>query len=77
FDAQPASYRHAVLPPKVDVRVAIEAAHPMPWHRWLGTRGEIIGLSHFGASAPYERLYEEFGLTASAIVERVHRLLAA
>ena len=77
FEAQPASYRHEVLPPEVEARVAIEAAHPMPWHRWVGDRGQVIGLRHFGASAPYERLYEEFGITAAAIVERVHRMLAA
>ena len=76
FVAQPSDYRHAVLPPDVEVRVAIEAAHPMPWYRWVGTRGQIVGLAHFGASAPYERLYEEFGLTATALVERVRGMLA-
>ncbi len=76
FEAQPSEYRHAVLPPDVEVRVAIEAAHPMPWYRWVGTRGQIVGLAHFGASAPYERLYEEFGLTATALVERIRGMLA-
>ena len=76
FVAQPSDYRHAVLPPDVEVRVAIEAAHPMPWYRWVGTRGQIVGLAHFGASAPYERLYEEFGLTATALVERIRGMLA-
>ena len=71
FAAQPATYRDRVLPPKVTLRVAVEAAHPQPWWRWVGDAGEVIGLDHFGASAPYKRLYEEFGLTADAVAARL------
>ncbi|HET7584566.1 MAG TPA: transketolase [Gemmatimonadaceae bacterium] len=74
FAAQPAAYRDEVLPPAVRTRVAVEAAHPMPWRQWVGDAGEVIGLTHFGASAPYERLYQEFGLTPDDVVGAVLRL---
>ena len=76
FAVQPDAYRHDVLPPRCEVRVAIEAAHPMPWRQWVGDRGEVVGLAHFGASAPYERLYEEFGITATAVVDAVKGITA-
>jgi len=77
FAAQPASYRDAVLPPDVRVRVAVEAAHPMSWYRWLGDAGAVVCLDHFGASAPAQRLFDEFGITGDAVVERVLRALAS
>jgi len=77
FAAESKAYRDRVLPPAVRVRVAIEAAHPQPWWRWVGDEGDVIGLDHFGASAPYKRLYAEFGLTPAAVVERVHARLGA
>jgi transketolase len=51
--------------------VAIEAAHPMSWHRWVGADGVILGIEGFGASAPYQRLYTEYGLTTAAVVAAV------
>jgi transketolase len=66
FAAQDASWRDAVLPPGVP-RVAVEAAHPMSWDRWVGDRARIVGLDRFGASAPYEVLYREFGITADRV----------
>lgn len=68
FAAQPDEYRDSVLPPDVP-RIAVEAAHPMSWHRWVGERGTIIGLDDFGASAPFARVYTERGLTVERIVE--------
>jgi transketolase len=76
FLAQPPEYRRAILPDGVP-RIAIEAAHPMSWDRFVGERGAIVGIDHFGASAPYERLYAEFGLTAAHIVETARRVLGA
>src|ERR1019366_6426700 len=61
FAAQSQEYRDSVLTPGVK-RIAIEAAHPMSWYRWVGSDGIILGLDHFGASAPYQELYEHFGL---------------
>lgn len=68
FEDQPSSYRDEVLPPPVTARVAIEAAHPMPWYRWVGTKGEIIGIDRFGASAPADRLFVEFGFTPENVI---------
>jgi len=80
FAAQPEAYRKKVLPAG-PVRVAIEAAVRQPWDRWLlGERGReakagFVGMTGFGASAPAERLYEEFGITAEETVRRVKAML--
>ena len=70
FAAQDAAYRASVLPNGIR-RVAIEAAHPMSWQRWVGDTGTIIGISTFGASAPAPTLYREYGITANAVVRAV------
>ena len=74
FAQQPASYRESVLPPGVP-RVAIEAAHPMSWYRWVGDDGVVLGIDRFGASAPYEKIYEELGLTVDKLVAAAERLV--
>ncbi|MEW5914766.1 MAG: transketolase [Gemmatimonadota bacterium] len=74
FARQPQEYRDAVLPPNVK-RVAIEAAHPMSWYRWVGTDGAVIGLERFGASAPYEAIYKGLGITADAVVAAARAVL--
>jgi transketolase len=76
FAQQPASYRESVLPPGVP-RVAIEAAHPMSWYRWVGDNGVVLGIERFGASAPYERIYEELGITVDKLVDAAERLVGA
>jgi len=63
FDEQDAAYRDSVLPPQVAARVAVEAGVLQGWERYLGARGRFVGLSDFGASGPFEQLYEKFGLT--------------
>lgn len=70
FEKQDESYRSAVLG-KNTFRVAIEAASPMGWDKYIGETGVMIGMRRFGASAPYETLYREFGLTAEHIVKIV------
>jgi transketolase len=75
FEAQPRDYRDSVLPPDVKKRIAMEAAATMPWYRVVGDEGAVIGLDHFGASAPYQRLYEEFGLTPEHTVKKALELL--
>jgi transketolase len=67
FRAQPAAYRDAVLPPAVTARVAVEAASPFGWAEWVGPAGAIVALDHFGASAPYQILMEQFGFTAEHV----------
>ena len=73
FAAQTQEYRDSVLPAGIK-RVAIEAAHPMSWYQWVGCDGVIIGIEHFGASAPYKEIYEHFGLTVDKVVEAAKRL---
>ncbi|MGH7626606.1 MAG: transketolase-like TK C-terminal-containing protein, partial [Gemmatimonadaceae bacterium] len=75
FARQPRAYRDEVLPPGIKHRIAMEAASPLSWYRWVGDAGEVIGLDHFGASAPYERLYQEFGITAEHVVARAREML--
>ena len=75
FEEQPDEYRRLVLPPEVTARLAIEAGSPQGWHRYVGSRGIVIGLTHFGASAPYEVLYDKFGLTADHVVEESLKLM--
>jgi transketolase len=70
FAAQDAGYRADVLPADV-LKVSVEAGVTMGWERWVGSDGITIGIDHFGASAPAERLYAEYGLTAPAIAARV------
>lgn len=74
FARQDAAYRAAVLPPGIP-RVAVEAAHPMSWHALVGGNGAVVGIDRFGASAPYQKLYEEYGITATAVAAAVRGLL--
>jgi transketolase len=75
FDRQPPDYRESVLPPAVRVRVAVEAGLKLGWEHYVGLDGAVVGMDHFGASAPAEVLYEKFGITADAVVSEVGRLL--
>ena len=75
FAEQGEAYRDEVLPPSVTARVSIEAGVTFGWERFVGERGTSIGVDRFGASAPYERIYEELGLTAEAVADAVTRLL--
>ena len=77
FAAESPEYRDTVLPPSVRARLAVEAASPQPWYRWVGDHGVVLGLERFGASAPYPRLYQEFGLTVDGVVRRAWELLGA
>jgi transketolase len=72
FDAQPVEYRNAVLPPECEQRIAIEAGATFGWWKYVGTRGTVIGLDHFGASAPGAKLFTEFGITVDALVAAVN-----
>ena len=75
FDEQPASYREQVIPSAVRARLSIEAAATMGWHRYVGDRGEAMGLDRFGASAPGPVLFEQFGFTAEEVARRAARLV--
>lgn len=75
FERQPVSYREAVLPPDVTARLAVEAGSPLGWERYVGRAGEIIGLDHFGASAPAPALMKAFGFTVEHVVSRARALM--
>lgn len=75
FDAQDEDYRNFVLPPEVETRVSIEAGVTLGWQKYTGLYGANIGVDTFGASAPYEKIYEAYGITAKAIVEAVLELV--
>jgi transketolase len=70
FEAQPADYRQQVLPPAVKAKIAVEAGSPQGWHRYVGDAGRVVGLDHFGASAPAQTLFEKFRLTSDQVVEK-------
>ena len=75
FSAQPRAYRESVLPPGIRARVAVEAGVPMGWERWVGDAGVVVGIQRFGASAPYQEIYRQFGLTAEHIIEEARHSL--
>lgn len=75
FEAQPAEYRDKVLPENIKARIAIEAGSPLGWERYTGDKGVIIGLSHFGYSAPGKVIYEKLGLTARHVADEAVNLL--
>ena len=75
FEEQDEAYKEAVLPPSVPARLAVEAAVPMGWERYVGAQGAVIGIDRFGASASGELLFEKFGFTPEAVAERAAGLV--
>lgn len=75
FEEQSEEYKEAVLPKNVTARLAIEAASPMGWERYVGTEGATITLDHYGASAPAKVLFQQFGFTVDNILEQAKKLL--
>jgi transketolase len=75
FEEQPPEYRNGVLPPGVGPRLAVEVGVSLGWHRWVGERGAVHALDHFGASAPAEQLFTRFGFTVEEVVARARALL--
>ena len=76
FRRQSEEYQSSVLPHGVP-RVAIEAAHPMSWYEWVGGNGTVLGITRFGASAPYEKIYEALGITVDKLVASALDLVSA
>lgn len=75
FEAQPEEYRASVLPPDIPARLAVEAAVPLGWERYVGPYGDVVGVRRFGASAPYEVLMEKFGFTPQTVAQRALEVL--
>ena len=76
FAEQTAAYRDSVLPASVPARLAVEAGCSTGWDRWVGTRGAVVSIDHFGASAPGEVLMKEFGFTSAAVARAAEEVLA-
>ncbi len=76
FDAQDENYRHTVLPPDVKARVSVEAGIAMPWKDLVGPYGQCVSIEHFGASAPYQVLFEQFGFTPDNVVAAARAALS-
>jgi transketolase len=77
FDAEPQSYRDEVLPPQASARLAVELGVRQGWDRYVGARGDMLGIEGFGAAAPAKVLLEKYGFTVDNVVVRAKRLLAA
>jgi transketolase len=77
FELQDVAYRNTVIPPAVRARVSVEAGVSFGWRDVVGDAGRTVSLEHFGASADYATLYDEFGITASAVVVAAHESIAA
>ena len=76
FAGQDLSYQESVLPPAVRARVSVEAGVSLGWRSFVGDAGECVGLEHFGASAAYQTLYEQFGLTAERVADAARSSIA-
>ena len=76
FEAQDQSYRDSVFPPNVHARLAVEAGSPQGWDRWVGLRGDVLGIERFGASAPGGEMLKQYGFTVENVVARAKALLA-
>lgn len=75
FEQQGEEWQENVLPSDVPARLAVEAAAPLGWDRWVGDEGDVLGIERFGASAPYEDNYEQFGFTPENVAERARQLV--
>ncbi len=75
FERQTKEYRESVFTPSIKKRIAVEAGVPMGWNKYVGDEGAVIGISKFGASAPYELLYKEYGFTVESVVKKAEELL--
>jgi transketolase len=75
FRQQPDDYRNEVLPSAVKWRIAVEAASPQGWREWVGDEGKVIGISKFGTSAPYNDIYEHYGITVEKIVSAAKEMI--
>ena len=75
FEAQSPEYIEEVLPSAVRTRLAVEAANPMPWYKYIGLDGDVVAMNSFGASAPAKVLFDHFGFTVANVVEKAKALV--
>jgi transketolase len=77
FEKQDQGYKDSVLPPGVTARVSVEMSMPLGWERYVGPKGQIIGMHSFGASAPWKDLQKHFGFTTDAVIAAARKTIAA
>jgi transketolase len=77
YEAQDEAYHDTVLPPLVKARVSVEAGVKQGWRELVGDHGRIVSIDHYGASAAYQRIYTEFGVTATAVADAARDSIAA
>lgn len=77
FSAQDAAYRESVLPSQTRARVAVEAAHPDYWYRFVGLDGGVVGIGRYGLSAPGDQAMAELGITVDNVIGTARSVLAA
>jgi transketolase len=75
FERQPKEYRESVFTSSIKKRLAVEAGVPMGWHKYVGDGGSVVGITTFGASAPYEVLYKEYGITVENVLKKAKEIL--
>ncbi|MGE3466414.1 MAG: transketolase [Pyrinomonadaceae bacterium] len=75
FDAQSQKYRDEVLPPKVTARLSIEAGVSQGWHKYVGDRGDVLAVDKFGASAPAEDVFRDYGFTVENVIRIARKLV--
>jgi transketolase len=75
FDAQPQRYRDEVLPPKITARFAIEAGVSQGWHKYVGDKGDVLAVDRFGASAPAEDVFRDYGFTVENVIRMAKSLV--
>ena len=75
FDAQSQAYRDSVLPPSITARLAVEAGVSQGWHRYVGDRGDVLGVDRFGASAPGPVMLREYGFSVENVYQRALALV--
>jgi transketolase len=75
FDVQSRNYRDSVLPPSVHTRLAVEAGATQGWRKYVGDKGDVIGIDRFGASAPGKTVMKEYGFTVDNVCDRAVKLI--
>ena len=75
FELQDEAYKESVLPAGVTRRVAVEAGVRASWWGYVGLKGQVVGIDHFGASAPAKALFPQFGFTAEKVIEAIEKVL--
>jgi transketolase len=77
FEKQDQTYKDSVLPPSVTARVSVEMSTPVGWERYVGPKGQMVGMHSFGASAPWKDLQKHFGFTTDAVIAAARKTIAA